>query len=807
MAKRLAFSLAALAIVAGASVVGFRMLRRDAAQQGGPAPVANQPAAGTGQARLLLNEVVFLPAAGQPPWIELMNAGGQPATLDGVVLDNHAGEKIALPNRITLPAGAIMVVRFDGTTGADASVVHAASTTFLAPRGFVRLNGPQGQLDRIAWGDGQASAANLSRGGDQEDPAPGMSLGRVPRMIDTDPLAWVPYSPQQATPGRANPQPGVEILLPMDGAILTGDVGDLTWYPIAGAARYRVQLASDRSFGSTLLDQTVDQPPVRAPALAPGTYVWRVQAIAADGTAAEYSAPSTLTIRAARARAARGPSLLDWLLPRLLAHPREQEVPDDELPIVLDVPMIKQHKDTRMLILESRRESPGRFGHAWDMDHGDLAEWDSADNMNCAVASIAMLTAYYGGRLSQDRINFEAFKNDPPAGPPGDLNWGIGYSDDRKRVAIKFALGGEPTIQLQTDELLTIAFVKALIETKTPMIFCKNRHCVAIVGASGELVVINDPWRGTYHVPRRNLVGGRIIVMANEDVKPFRVTARSDEPEVSRDSDGDGVVDFDELHRFGTNPKLKDHDGDDVPDKQDIRASVHDRRHGFAYGGRGRDLDNDGKAMEKDNDSDNGGCPDGLEDRNKDGKFDQDAETDNFSKNDDPCFVGDFNKAGDWVTDIVLSDGSRDHGEYHDKQTVSFWLMPHEDGTLTGRAHATFSLENTRRMTSRGDCLMRTWVPAAEWDADLTGRFKRLPDGSVEITLSVPPLGPTIPTHSKDECPPGFSLTQTMQPPFGIPPGPYKLVNGVFQQRGEIPVPSGIGKTWWELNVRGNSPR
>ena len=225
-----------------------------------------------------------------------------------------------------------------------------------------------------------------------------------------------------------------------------------------------------------------------------------------------------------------------------------------------------------------------------------------------------MLTAFYGGRLSQDRINYEVFKDDAP-GPQGDLNFGGGYSDDRKKRALGYALGREPTREVHTDDLFLAAVILGRIDKRIPMMACKNRHCVAIVGAGLKLdiVVINDPWIGTYIMPIRNLLGARIFVMSDRDVAiRWPVRGRSDEPDVSRDSDGDGVVDFDEIHRFHTNPRLKDHDGDELPDKEDIKASVHDRRHGFAYGGNGRDFDSDGTMMELDNDSDNGGCLDGM---------------------------------------------------------------------------------------------------------------------------------------------------------------------------------------------------
>jgi hypothetical protein len=50
----------------------------------------------------------------------------------------------------------------------------------------------------------------------------------------------------------------------------------------------------------------------------------------------------------------------------------------------------------------------------------------------------------------------------------------------------------------------------------------------------------------------------------------------------------------------------------------------------------GRDFDRDGLPMELDEDSDGGGCRDGLEDRNLNGARDG-SETDNFDKDDDDC--------------------------------------------------------------------------------------------------------------------------------------------------------------------------
>ena len=100
---------------------------------------------------------------------------------------------------------------------------------------------------------------------------------------------------------------------------------------------------------------------------------------------------------------------------------------------------------------------------------------------------------------------------------------------------------------------------------------------------------------------------------------------RHQEESVTTDSDGDGVVDFDETERFGTNPSSDDGDQDLLRDKQDIITGVFDPstamprpREAF-----GRDYDSDEIPTERDKDSDEGGCPDGVEDMNGNGHRDQ----------------------------------------------------------------------------------------------------------------------------------------------------------------------------------------
>ena len=112
---------------------------------------------------------------------------------------------------------------------------------------------------------------------------------------------------------------------------------------------------------------------------------------------------------------------------------------------------------------------------------------------------------------------------------------------------------------------------------------------------------------------------------------------RCDEPEVGMDSDGDMLVDFDEINRIGTDPNNYDTDGDGLNDMVDMYEYL------FADDGtydlRERDYDGDGDPKELDPDNDragNNGVIDGCEDVDLNGFFNPDgSESDNFNFDDD----------------------------------------------------------------------------------------------------------------------------------------------------------------------------
>ena len=139
----------------------------------------------------------------------------------------------------------------------------------------------------FVWNQNGGHSFWLGRGGHVSKVANGSTLGRLPHVTARGPSAWILYSPDESSPAKPNPYPGVTTMMPMSGAILKGLSTRLAWYTLPGATRYRVQIARDRSFNSQVVDQSVDAPRIHGFTIAglaanlsdPGRYFWRVQAV------------------------------------------------------------------------------------------------------------------------------------------------------------------------------------------------------------------------------------------------------------------------------------------------------------------------------------------------------------------------------------------------------------------------------------------------------------------------------------------------------------------------------------------------
>jgi len=743
-----------------------------------PISVSNPEGNSSNPNTILLNEVLFQPVEGQPQFVELINPGSSKAALDGLRLTNEQSQSYALPPSLpALKAGGVLLILFDGLNRVDGTTVHSELNQFLNPdAGSIELTASDGTtLDHVAWGVGQVDTVRLSRGGKISDLVPGTTIGRPPEVTVLDPSQWTVYSPEQATPGAVNPFPNVAVLLPLSGAELEKLPVTLSWYPAPGASQYQVQVATDPSFSSPLIDQTMTDPGLTIPTLPLGDYLWRVQALTAGGGKADYSPISAFSLIQPTTSAGH------------LADP-----PGALGRAPLGVRWISQHKDTRMLELEQNRETGA---HAWDVDHKALDTTDPADNMNCALASVAMVAQFYGGKLSQDRIGFEIFKNNAN-GPEWDLNYGLGMSDNQLTKAITFALGAAPTFRPRAATAATMwNDVKKEIDAGRPVIASTPTHAFVITGytqtATKQLFTINDPWIGPYNVNFNNPTGSNLgNIFDAYWLLPTSVTAKSDEPEISKDSDGDGVVDFDETQRFHTNPFDADTDHDQVKDKADIRASIFDPKHGYALGFKdGRDFDKDGIPMELDEDSDGGGCFDGLEDLNQNGKFEVALkETDNFQKSDDTCLWGSEESV---YAVTIVNDNITSYTTTN--LTATFSVKPSQGGKLQGLARIkAYNMGGWKSDAEpNAGCPMVTFSgDDLDWGATLKGTFFTQPDKSTQVFFqATPPNGPKY-TWAFSGCGPA-----TQEYPGIIWGGlSGKLVNGVFDSRQDNPMPvSGNG--------------
>lgn len=659
---------------------------------------------------VLLNEILFLPAPGGGAFVELKSSGGR-VSLDGLYLLNERDESYPLPDEVTnLASDQFLLILFDGANLVEGQTIHADRSEFLDPdSGFIELYAADATLlDRIAWGAGQSGDVRLSRGGVPSDFGPGVSIGRFP--ISTQPVnpqEWVIFPADEITPGSVNPNPGVTILLPLDGALLEGPDVTLSWYPIAGAVSYHLQVAGEESLVSPTVDETVATPVFTTSGLPAGEYFWRVRAIAADGATADYSSIQSFKIG----------TLTSSLH---LARPVVQKS--------LNVPWFSQRKDTQMLLLESRNESGP---HAWDVAHPELDPTDPADNSNCTLASVSMVNAYYQDsqevKLSQDRIGFELLGG---GGPEEDLNYDKGVWPDE---VLSFALGA-PARTVSFDEAPEDIWnmLKSEIDLGRPMIVVQNSHTVVITGYHEDTrtrwVMVNDPWSGQYAVDF-----DQVAVVAYYFL-PDRSQAApvSDEPEIHQHSDKDGIVDFDEMKRFKTDPHDDDSDKDDLKDKDDLRASIYDETFGYALSGSmiGRDFDADDIPMELDEDSDAGGCFDGMEDFNLDGRY-AEPETYNFAPADDACF---------WGTDELLLDTTyvAEDGSHHQtlRTLAKFSLRAVENGKLEGLAQITYTHTGEFNYP---DCSGTHDIGTQFFQADLKGEFYKTPDGGTFVGFQATP--------------------------------------------------------------------
>jgi len=265
----------------------------------------------------------------------------------------------------------------------------------------------------------------------------------------------------------------------------------------------------------------------------------------------------------------------------------------------LTVPHIQQHKDTQMLCVAGCPVlGPG--DHEWDKDHGAYSRACDHCQQYCARATIAMMSRYYGGTPSQDRISYYVYAGQPnPNGgdlghnrscypvqsqtqDPSPLPWALGLDvsgagrNDLDVLEHPFRVGNLADWQAIANAVLSY---RPLYMSWRPGGF-GHASCVAgvrITAAGDREIRVFNPARRAAMWLDFGTVSMRWLYAPAED-KVASINAWHDEASVSAHSDDDGVVDFDEDNRFSadlgyaldkTNP---DSNGVPPDDKEEIRV-------------------------------------------------------------------------------------------------------------------------------------------------------------------------------------------------------------------------------------------
>jgi hypothetical protein len=446
------------------------------------------------------------------------------------------------------------------------------------------------------------------------------------------------YREGELTPGELNGVPAPSWHTPADGEQVDRDGFAIGWGLVVQAIGYRFQLDDDPGFASPLVDATVAEPVFQpSPAPADGTYYWRVKALDSAGRESAWSAPVEVSV-------VTHPSLAE---PTGAGSEQMAQVQAKILGITWQL----QHKDTHMLCLDGCPETgQGRWDSAHENDgdrtigNGRAVRANRHDNCYCVRACISMVASYYGCRLSQDRVSYYTFNGGGPP-PEGDLGHGRGMNNAQIARAATWFFGAPVAVVVGRP---TFAQIKGWINANQPVLIGTPTHLMVIegfleVGLLGiESVFVLDPWTGPSLRPYRTL-RPTLSDYAVCPVPPAVPNCVSDEAGIAADSDNDGVCDFDESNRFGTNPNWDDSDHDCVPDKADIRGYVFDNLGNPDHSLLRQDADLDAVRKELDADSDAGGRIDGDEDANRNGKtVDRNrpprrdgADTSNYSRFDD----------------------------------------------------------------------------------------------------------------------------------------------------------------------------
>ncbi|WP_234978152.1 hypothetical protein [Fibrobacter intestinalis] len=406
------------------------------------------------------------------------------------------------------------------------------------------------------------------------------------------------------------------------------------WHPVPGAAQYQLVVA--RAADSSIVFEKTTTNTQEDVLLDEGDYLWGVGAINETSVAAKKLKVAGSVFS----------NLRRYLKKRLTILLESLKYAER---VELNAPQLAARKDTYLLDLKWGELALAR---EWDRPHTDMAthpNYDDEESYRCWAVGANILNRYYGGNLTQDEIKMYGVT----------FNENFYDVENPQLVAfLHFSQGAAPneTINevlqwtLNTNTLNRIAgkisenLLVSALQSRQLIYMSNGPHIMTIdayrkrIDGQIEIRLLNTDNNGT--IEWRLLSAQEFEGFWIPDVTDGNV--RMTDPRVHVDSDEDGMMDYDEIVRFHTNPNLVDSDGDGIGDKTEIMSytfleKIPDDSVSAIRGVKKEiyaDIDGDGLRAELDEDSDNGGLLDGLEDINHNGIFEEN-EKNPFDEKDD----------------------------------------------------------------------------------------------------------------------------------------------------------------------------
>ena len=732
------------------------------------------------------------------PWVQLQNYGDSAVSLNGVKIKDASGNLHSLDN-LTLGAKATLRVCNGSVSNcAQDSVVKSISGLPFGKVGeFVLLRGSV-PLDYIAWGERGNYADSLEIENKvidpndffktSEDPVFGPvsiyhkgDFFRVVIKDGTDSIvSWNKFR-ENMVEAPLTQFPFAEPFTLREGTSMykhSGEATVLSWIPVAGAKSYSA-IVRDAADGSIVYHEVTDRTSTSV-VLENGQYMWIVYPNVSDAELDEYGHTS------------QNPNIpLNYYgkFKVYVLNNFREPIHD------LHVDPLAARKDSYMLDLKWGERS---IESDWDRPHNTSGyidefgnrrftdpkhyDYDNEESQRCWIVATTELNHKYGGNLTQDEIKYyakqfvysdhilDAFPHDFVGGRgyvndillwalnlnPEDLDSSFGWTFGKHTSGFVF-----PGPAMGTDNPVTEEEVKAALGSGYPVIVWRGTHVMlidAVMEVEGEPYGYPDA-KGLvfrYHnVDNNGTISWEPLYYDAEcyyivkDPRKINKTVRMSE--LYEDTNGNGVMDFDEIYdadedglldldeyyRFTTyyenllydtnqDGKLdfeeyrqfaaaekeinRDYDQDGIWDKTEIMSYTirepypESDKNGNNFGVTTEfytDIDGDGLRAEKDPDSDGDGKGDGEEDVNHDGIKD-DGETD--------VYIMDNNQVPS-ITLYALSELNYNDGVvcYNEQTTTHYCNVAAAAVALNGEYSAKVGARSTvGDIYSKGKVLLRS---------------------------------------------------------------------------------------------------